>query len=114
LWRVNEEDLQELQGTDLVLYMKFTKYLAFLFFGLMCLNLLVLLPTYATGTPAASYQVSDFTKLTVVNVTASARRIWASFALTLVNGLLALYTVYRFWRVSIHLKHKKMIHLSTD
>ena len=49
LWSISEEDLSELQGTDLVLYMKYIKYMACLFGLLMVLNLTVLLPVYSTS-----------------------------------------------------------------
>ena len=105
LWRIKEEDLQELQGTDHVIYMKFVKYMSNLFFGIMCFNLLLLLPIYKTGSASDQFQVSDFTQLTIINVTGSPNRIWASFMLLIVNSLAALYVVYKYQKTSIELKN---------
>jgi Late exocytosis, associated with Golgi transport len=69
IWKVDEEDLQELQGTDLVIYMKFMKYMAYLFGIIMCLNLVVLMPVYSAKLqkPAGSQiHISDYSLLAIL------------------------------------------------
>jgi len=51
LYRATEEDLTELQGTDLTLYLKFLKTCAIIFLVLTVLNSLGMIPLYITGEP---------------------------------------------------------------
>lgn len=103
---MNEDDLIELQGTDLVLYMKFVRYLSYLFLGLMILNISVLLPVYTTGIARGDLHISQFSVLTIVNASASDFRVWVTFVFILINSLAALYLLYRFINTSKLLKHR--------
>lgn len=66
MWKLSEDDLQELQGTDVVLYMKLIKYLAVLSFFNMSLNLVVLVPIYATTNVKSQQTISDYSVLSIV------------------------------------------------
>lgn len=109
VWNLNEEDLQELQGTDLVLYMKFIRYISYLFVVLMIANLTILLPTYLTGTPLPYFHISDFSVLTTVNASGSTIRIWVAFVMVVLNAAAALYAIKSFWQASLYLKQHRLI-----
>ena len=106
LWSIREEDLQELQGTDLVLYMKFLKYMSYYFLLIMSLTLIFLVPIYVTGRASPDYKTSDFTALTAINVTGTTDRLWAAFLLVVSVSLLGFYLVHRYQVVSMKLKLK--------
>lgn len=94
LWSIREEDLQDLQGTDLVLYLKFLKYMSYYFLLIMSLTLVFLVPIYVTGTASQDYKTSDFTALTAINVTGTSERLWAPFILVVSVSLLGFYLVH--------------------
>lgn len=97
-----------MQGTDLVLYIKFVKYQAYLFFVLMMLDVSVLIPTYLTGHPKDDAQISDFSKLTIVKSSADSPRIWVSFIFVFLNSVIALLGVYKYWITSLRLTNRRL------
>lgn len=104
LWKLSDDDLCDLQGTDVALYLNLIKYLAILSFLTMSLNLTVLVPIYATTKPG-SQSISDFSVLSVVMEKPTSTRIWASFVFVVLNSGLGLACVYRYWNASMVLKH---------
>jgi hypothetical protein len=85
--------------------MKFLKQMSYFLFFVMCLSLILLVPIYVTGSASPEYQTSDFSKMTVINTTATPERLWASFIIVILISLLGLYVVYRYQVVSLKLKH---------
>jgi hypothetical protein len=80
-----------------VLYLKFRRYLSYIFLALIVINLSGLIPMYSTGYPKDQEDVIGVAKLTIVNIWGHRWKIWITFIFVVVNGCIALYTVFVFW-----------------
>jgi hypothetical protein len=93
-----------LQGTDLVLYMKYLKYMCYLFGLLMLLNLPILLPYYSSEVDYdRGFHISDYSILSLMDSPSS--RFWLPFVIVVINSMLGFAAVYAFWQVSMQVKH---------
>ena len=108
LFQASEEDMIQLSGTDLVLYLKFQKNNSYLFLILMILNCSVLLPIYITGDPDYSNGiiVGDLDKLTIINVSAQRWKLWVSFSFVIINTLISYLMLFRFWQRTLQWSKK--------
>lgn len=98
---MDECDMIELSGTDLVLYLKFLKMSAYMFLLLTVINCAIMIPIYATGHPLGGQPDNiDLTKVTIINALGSTTKVWISMAFVYVNSAAAYFMIYMFWRTT--------------
>ena len=94
LWRLDDNQLQKMNGTDYTLYLVYLRYAAKLC-GLICvLNLVLMVPIYGSGDPSLiddwqSNNKSSMNKFTVLNITGSKGKVLFCYVFTIlvISGL---------------------------
>jgi hypothetical protein len=76
LWRVNDDQMQKMNGTDYTLYLVYLRYAAYFCFIITLINMGVMIPMYVSGEPAQednwkTLGLSSMNNLTILNITAS-------------------------------------------
>lgn len=102
-----------ISGTDGALYIIYLRYAAIFFAALAIINLLIVLPIYATGDPEPvkdskkSNQMSALAIITILNITARPTKVVIVFGiLFFVYSFLALWFVYIYWRKSAEWRYR--------
>ena len=88
LWQLDDNKLQEINGTDYTLYLVFLRYSAFLCAVITMFNCVLMIPLYASGSPSEIDQkiIDDGTKmnvLTVLNISARDTKMMVAFFIAL-------------------------------
>ena len=99
---LNDNSLQEMNGTDYTLYLVFLRYVAYLCGAISVMNLIFMVPIYASGKPSDTEVVDNNTEsimdfLTVLNVTASDAKMIFTYliALLIIPGA-AMYMIHQY------------------
>lgn len=76
LWKLDDDQIQEMNGTDYTLYLVYLRYCAYFCLVLTVINAFIMIPLYVGGTPATvddwrTNGASAMNNLTILNITAS-------------------------------------------
>ena len=89
LWQLDDNKLQEINGTDYTLYLVFLRYAAFLCAVITMFNAVLMVPLYASGAPSQLDQdqsINNGTKmnvLTVLNISARPHKMMVAYFVAL-------------------------------
>ena len=70
LWRLEDDQIQKMNGTDYTLYLVFLRYAAWLCLVITVIDVLIFFPLYASGDPSSKDKWSTMNTLTFLNITA--------------------------------------------
>lgn len=101
LWKLNDDQLVELNGVDYTLYLVYLRYCAVLCCIFTVFNSIIMVPIYATGSPTTLEFVnwSSMNVLTLLNVTANNRKMGFAFFITILPVSACAYILlYKYFR----------------